>query len=69
MQEQYKSVLRTTSRLAAGDLDTEISEDAGIFNPVQDELRKIRAGFRRAVEEEMKSERMKPIWLQMYPMT
>ena len=59
MQEQYKSVLRTTSRLAAGDLDTEISEDAGIFNPVQDELRKIRAGFRRAVEEEMKSERMK----------
>ena len=59
VQEQYKSVLRTTSRLAAGDLDTEISEDAGIFNPVQDELRKIRAGFRRAVEEEMKSERMK----------
>ena len=59
VQEQYKSVLRTTSRLAAGDLDTEISEDAGIFNPVQDELRKIQAGFRRAVEEEMKSERMK----------
>ena len=59
VQEQYKSVLRTTSRLAAGDLDTEISEDAGIFNPVQDELRKIREGFRRAVEEEMKSERMK----------
>ena len=59
MQEQYKSVLRPTSRLAAGDLDTEISEDAGIFNPVQDELRKIQAGFRRAVEEEMKSERMK----------
>lgn len=59
VQEQYKSVLRTTSRLAAGDLDTEISEDAGIFNPVQDELRKIQEGFRRAVEEEMKSERMK----------
>lgn len=59
VQEQYKSVLRTTSRLAAGDLDTEITEDAGIFNPVQDELRRIQAGFRKAVEKEMKSERMK----------
>lgn len=59
VQEQYKSVLRTTARLAAGDLETEINEDAGIFNPVQDELRKIQSGFRVAVEKEMKSERMK----------
>lgn len=59
VQEQYKSVLKATSRLAAGDLETEITEDAGIFNPVQGELRRIQAGFRKAVEKEMKSERMK----------
>lgn len=59
VQEQYKNVLKATSRLAAGDLETEITEDAGIFNPVQDELRRIQSGFRKAVEKEMKSERMK----------
>ena len=30
-----------------------------MFNPIQNELKKIQAGFKKAVEKEVKSERMK----------
>ena len=36
-----------------------LDEDYGIFDPVAEELRKIQVGFKKAVEEEGKSERMK----------
>ena len=36
-----------------------IEGDIGLFNPIQDELKKIQKGFKKAVEEEVKNERMK----------
>lgn len=59
IQIRYKLLLQATNRLAEGDLDTPIEEDMGIFNPIQGELKKIQDGFKKAVEEEVKSERMK----------
>ncbi len=59
IQEKYKLLLRSTNQLADGDLDTPLQGDMGIFNPIQEELKKIQNGFKKAVEEEVKSERMK----------
>ena len=52
-------MLKSTNELADGKLDTPIEGDAGIFNPIQEELKKIQTGFKKAVEKEVKSERMK----------
>ena len=59
MQEKYKILLRATNELAEGNLDVEITEDLGVFEPFRDEIQKIRTGFKKAVEEEVKSQRMK----------
>ena len=59
MQEKYKILLRATNELAEGNLDVEITEDLGVFEPFRDEMQKIRTGFKKAVEEEVKSQRMK----------
>ena len=59
IQEKYKLLLRSTNQLAEGDLDTPLTGDMGIFNPIQGELIRIQKGFKKAVEEEVKSERMK----------
>lgn len=58
-QAKYKLLLQATNQLADGDLDTQIDGDMGIFNPIQEELKKIQNGFKKAVDEEVKSERMK----------
>ena len=59
IQEKYKLLLRSTNQLAEGNLDTPLMGDMGIFNPIQAELIKIQNGFKKAVDEEVKSERMK----------
>ena len=59
LRGKYEILLRTTNRLAEGNLDAPIEGDAGLFNPVQEELKKIRKGFKKAVDEEVKNERMK----------
>lgn len=59
LQGKYKMLLKSTNELADGKLDTPIEGDAGIFNPIQEELKKIQTGFKKAVEKEVKSERMK----------
>ena len=59
IQEKYKLLLRSTNQLAEGNLDTPLVGDMGIFNPIQAELIKIQNGFKKAVDEEVKSERMK----------
>ena len=45
--------------MAAGDLEYEDALSWGIFEPLKKELRQIRNGFSKAVEEEVKSQRMK----------
>ena len=59
LKGQYRTLLVSTSRMAEGDLDTPLDEDYGVFQPVGEELDRIRNGFRLAVEKEVKSERMK----------
>lgn len=56
----YGKLLSTASRMAEGDLNAiEKSEEWGMFEPIKGELEKIRVGFGKAVEEEVKSQRMK----------
>ena len=59
VQEQYRGLLKSTNQLAEGNLDFPITGDVGIFTPVQNELKRIQTGFKKAVSEEVKSERMK----------
>ena len=59
LQEKYKLLLKSTNQLAEGHLDALIEGDIGVFNPIQEELKKIQKGFKKAVDEEVKNERMK----------
>lgn len=59
IKKKYSLLLNGTIRIAEGNLDYTIEEDLGIFEPLKDELTKVQKGFRKAVEEEMKSQRMK----------
>ena len=59
LQEKYKMLLKSTNQLADGHLDVPIEGDIGLFNPIQEELKKIQKGFKKAVDEEVKNERMK----------
>ncbi len=59
LQEKYKLLLKSTNQLAEGHLDAPIEGDIGVFNPIQEELKKIQKGFKKAVDEEVKNERMK----------
>ncbi len=59
IQGDYQKLLHVTKRIADGDLNTEITEDMGLLNPVRDELVAIQSGFRKAVNEEVRSRNMK----------
>lgn len=59
ISHNYQILMQATSRIADGDLDTIITEDIGVFEPFKMELWKIRSGFKKALEEETKSQRMK----------
>lgn len=56
---QYKILLKATNAIAQGNLDVEIKEDLGMFEPFKKEIQKIQQGFKKAVDEEVKSQRMK----------
>lgn len=59
IQEQYRRVLAATRSIAAGNLNTPLEEDFGVFESYKQELSSIQSGFKKAVEEEVKSQRMK----------
>ncbi len=59
IQWKYRLLLASMNLLAEGNLDAPIEGDLGIFNPMKTEIQKIQRGFKKAVEEEVKSERMK----------
>ena len=58
-EQSYFAVLRETEEIAAGKLDGQTEESYGVFRPLGEGLSRIKEGFRTAVEEEVKSERMK----------
>lgn len=59
IQAQYELLLEATNELARGNLNGTIPEDLGVFEPFREEIDKIQAGFRKAVDEEVKSTKMK----------
>ncbi|MDR5587816.1 sensor histidine kinase [Clostridium aquiflavi] len=56
---KYQILLNATNKIAEGNLDVEINEDLGLFNSFKDEIKKIQQGFKKAVDEEVKSQKMK----------
>lgn len=58
-KNDYNKLLEKTKEIANGNLDSKTDEDCGFFNPMRDELNNIQKGFKAAVEEEVKSQRMK----------
>jgi signal transduction histidine kinase len=56
---KYSILLGAASKMAEGNLEVIIDEDIGVFEPLKEEFGKVQHGFKKAVEEEMKSQRMK----------
>ncbi len=59
IQTQYELLLEATNSIAEGDFNNDFDEDFGIFESYKEELYKVQDGFKKAVEEEVKSQRMK----------
>lgn len=59
ISEKYKILTDATKRIAEGNLEVKIEEDLGVFEPLKDDLERIQSGFKRAVEEEVRSQKMK----------
>ena len=59
LQKKYQLLLSATNEIAQGNLNVVIQEDLGVFEPFRPEIVRIQEGFKKAVEEEVKSQRMK----------
>lgn len=59
VQVKYEALLKATAAIAGGDFDVALSEDFGVFESYKNELRSIQKDFKRAVDEEVKSQRMR----------
>ncbi len=59
LQKKYGILLHAINEIAAGNLSVAITEDLGVFEPFKPQFIRIQNGFRNAVEEETKSQRMK----------
>ncbi|MCM1056408.1 MAG: HAMP domain-containing histidine kinase [Firmicutes bacterium] len=59
LQKRYRILLKATNEMAAGNLNVSIREDLGVFEPFKPELEKIQEGFRKAVDQEVRSQKLK----------
>lgn len=59
LQKKYGLLLKATNEIAQGNLNVTIEEDLGVFEPFKPQIYRIKEGFRNAVAEEVKSQRMK----------
>ena len=59
LQKKYSILLSATNEIAEGNLNVMITENLGVFEPFKPQIIRIQQGFRNAVEEEVKSQRMK----------
>ncbi len=59
LQKRYSILLRATNEIAEGNLNVIIPEHLGVFEPFKPQIYRIQWGFKKAIEEEMKSQRMK----------
>ncbi|NRV12718.1 K+-sensing histidine kinase KdpD [Clostridium beijerinckii] len=59
IRNKFSILLNEADRIAGGNLEVEIEDDLGVFNPLKDRIEKIKDGLKKAVNEEVKSQRMK----------
>ena len=59
IKQDYQRMLQATEKIASGNLDMSMEQDFGIFDPVRKQLLQIQSGFKSAVDEEVKSQKMK----------
>lgn len=59
ISNKYTTLLAAANKIAEGNLDMTIEEDLGIFNVFKKEIENIQKGLKKAVNEEVKSEKMK----------
>ncbi|WP_343210657.1 sensor histidine kinase [Anaerolentibacter hominis] len=58
-KNNYQVLFKGVNQMAEGNLDVTIEEDLGIFEPFKEQLTTIQTSFKTAVEEEVKSQKMK----------
>lgn len=56
---RYRILLKATRQIAEGNLEVAIEEDLNVFEPFKKEIQKIQSGFKVAVDEEVKSQKLK----------
>lgn len=59
IKNKYEVLFNATNKIAEGSLEVCINEDLGLFNPFKEQIEKIQVGFKKAVDEEVKSQKMK----------
>ncbi len=59
LNEKYCILLKATNQIAEGNLEVDIEEDLSVFEPFKKEIQKIQKGFKVAVGEEVKSQKLK----------
>ena len=59
VQKDYQELRRMTKEMAEGNLKYEPEKSLGLFEPAKEDLVQIRNGFNMAVQEEVKSHKMK----------
>ncbi|MBQ3907070.1 MAG: HAMP domain-containing histidine kinase [Lachnospiraceae bacterium] len=59
VQRDYRGLQRMTMEMSEGNLKYEPEDSLGLFEPVKEDLVQIRNGFDKAVQDEVKSQKMK----------
>lgn len=59
LQKNYSVLLGALNEIAEGNLNVAITEDLGVFEPFKPNVIRIQRGFQKAVEAEVKSQKMK----------
>lgn len=59
IQNDYIKLLNITKEMSNGNLNVSLDKDLGVFNSIKSNLLDIKSGFKKAVDKEVKSEKMK----------
>lgn len=59
LQKRYRILLKAVDEIAEGHLNVTINEDLGVFEPFREQVFKIQDGLQKAVDVEVRSQRMK----------
>lgn len=59
VQADYLRLLNTANQISEGNFNVDTSEDSGLFTSLQEAFGEVKNGFEKAVNEEIKSQRMK----------